>query len=172
MMNSNHFSLAFLIMLASLLSSCASLPGNADSPIVRVVGIEPLPQEGLEARFALKLRVQNPNESDLAYDGLSIKLDIAGRGLASGVSNDNGYIPRFSETVLTIPVSISAFSIFRQVLALADGANREKNALNEPLAYKLTGKLGAPQGSFRATRFSDSGELDFFATNDDESLVE
>jgi len=51
MMSSNQFSLLILMMLATLLNACASMPGGVDSPVVRVVGIEPLPSEGLEARF-------------------------------------------------------------------------------------------------------------------------
>jgi len=114
----------------------------------------------LEVRFALKLRVQNPNESSLSYDGLSVKLNLDGKGLASGVSNETGQIARFSDTVITIPVSISAFSVVRQLLSLAKDSKNADKVLNKPISYSLTGKLGAPEGSFRAIRFSDKGELD------------
>jgi len=143
--------LNFLLFGALALSSgCASLALNDDSPNVRVVGIEALPREGLEARFALKLRVQNPNESALSYDGLSVNLDIAGRGLASGVSNETGEIPRFSETVLTVPVSISAFSVFRQVLALADNTANVSDNLNErrPGSSMINGTQRNPYSGF------------------------
>lgn len=147
----------------ALLSGCASLTNSADAPSVSVVGFEPLPSEGLEARFALKLRVQNPNEALLSYNGLSVKLDLDGKGLASGVSNATGDIARFSEEVLTIPVSISAFGVMRQLFALAKTGGGEQGALNRPIAYKLTGKFGAAPGTFGTTRFSDAGELDLFA---------
>jgi len=120
--------------------------------------------EGLEVRFTLKLRVQNPNETALAYDGMSVRLDLDGRGLASGVSNAAGEIARFSDEVLAIPVSISAFSVVRQLWALRRGTQAEDNVLTKPIAYRLTGKLGAPAGGFRSTRFSDSGELDLFSS--------
>jgi len=148
-------------LLFALLTGCATLPGS-DGPNVRVVGLEPLPSEGLEVRFALKLRVQNPNESSLFYDGMSVSLDLDGRGLASGVSDASGEIPRFSDAVLTVPVSISAFSVMRQLWARVEDSQRTNNALSEPLVYRLRGKLGAPEGSFRAIRFSDKGELNFF----------
>jgi len=146
------------------LTGCATITGS-DSPTVRVVGMDPLPSEGLEIRFALKLRVQNPNESALAYDGMSVKLDLDGRGLASGVSNAVGEIPRFSEAVLTVPVSISAFSALRQLLARIGDNQLEGNLLNQPIAYTLKGKLGAPEGNLRAVRFSDKGELDLFSSD-------
>lgn len=158
----SRFLAVLILLLVAFISGCATLP-NADSPSVRVVGLDPLPSEGLEVRFALKLRVENPNESALAYDGLSVKLDLDGRGLASGVSNAAGEIPRFSDTVLTVPVSISAFGVVRQLLALTDTSEGAGNLLNQPIEYKLNGKLGAPEGSLRATRFSDSGSLDLFS---------
>jgi len=151
-----------LLLFASV-TGCATLSGS-DSPNVRVVGMEPLPSEGLEVRFALKLRVQNPNEGVLKYDGLSVNLDLDGRGLASGVSNSAGEIPRFSEVLLTVPVSISAFNAIRQLLARAGNSQSSGGTLNQPIVYSLKGKLGAAEGSLRAIRFSDKGELDLFST--------
>jgi len=154
-----------ILLLGNLLSGCATLSG-IDAPNVRVVGMEPLPSEELEVRFALKLRVQNPNESPLLYDGLSVNLDLDGQGLASGVSDAAGEIPRFSDAVLTIPVSISAFNVARQFFARATKSKTLGSISSEPISYKLTGKLGAPEGSLRVTRFSDSGELDLFSTEE------
>ena len=159
----NRLIAIIVLTLIPFLSGCATLTGSGDAPSVRVVGFEPLPSEGLEARFTLKLRVQNPNESTLTYNGLSVKLDLDGRGLASGVSDATGTIPRFSEEVLSIPVSISAFSALRQLLALSKSSQNGDGTTNRSIAYKLTGKLGAAQGSFGTTRFSDKGNLDFFA---------
>ena len=153
----------YILLLVAWLTGCATLSGG-DSPNVRVVGMEPLPSEGFEVRFNLKLRVQNPNETALAYDGMSVSLDMDGRGLASGVSNAAGEIPRFSEVVLTVPVSISAFSAIRQLLARAGNSDNPGNMLNQPIVYSLKGKLGATAGNLRAVRFSDKGELNLFSS--------
>ena len=161
-MNRCNLALIPLLLALAYSSGCANLPIGSDSPNVRVVGLEPLPTEGLEIRFALKLRVQNPNESALAYDGLSVSLDLDGQGLASGVSSSIGEIPRFGEEVLTIPVTISAFSLVRQLLSRT--GETAGNALSQPLTYTLKGKLGAAAGQFGAIRFSDEGELDLFST--------
>lgn len=151
-----------MLLLLAFINGCATVTGR-DAPSVRVVGLEPLPSEGLELRFALKLRVQNPNSAPLSYDGMSVNLDLDGRGLASGVSNESGEIPRFSDTVLTVPVSISAFSAFRQLLARVNDTQDEGMALKQPIAYSLKGKLGSA-GSSMATRFKDQGEMDLFSS--------
>ena len=160
-MKHSHLPIALLFLL--VLSGCATLSGR-DSPSVSVVGLNVLPSEGLELRFALKLRVQNPNETPLGYDGLSVKLNLDGRGVASGVSNESGEIQRFSDKVLTVPVSISAFAAFRQLLARAKDSQAEEGALTQAIEYSLSGKLGAVSGGLGVTRFSDKGALDFFAT--------
>lgn len=157
--------LVIVLLLLTSLTGCATMSGR-DAPNVRVVGLEPLQSEGLELRFALKLRVQNPNSTPLAYDGMSVTLDLDGRGLASGVSNESGEIPRFSDAVLTLPVSISAFSAFRQLLARVNDTQGEGTALSRPIVYSLKGKLGA-SGSALATRFKDKGEMNLFPNKND-----
>lgn len=154
----------WLVLLAATLTGCATLSGRTP-PSARVVGLEPIQSEGLELRFSLQLRLQNPNDSALSYDGMSVSLDLDGRGLASGVSDVSGEIPRFGEIVLSIPVSISAFSAVRQVLARVGDAQDDNSELFEkPLAYSLKGKLGGT-GLTAATRFTDEGELNLFSSD-------
>ncbi|MCA4963745.1 LEA type 2 family protein [Pseudomonas sp. Y24-6] len=147
-MRSIHAVILSLLMLS--LSACALFP-NRDPVNINVVGIEPLQGQDMEVRFALKIRVQNPNETPIDYNGVALDLEVNGQPLASGVSDQSGSIPRFSETVLTVPVSVSAFSVLRQTLGLS-----QTQTLNN-LPYVLRGKLAA--GLFGTMRFVDSGKL-------------
>jgi LEA14-like dessication related protein len=156
------------LLIACLLAGCATL-GGRDSPDVRIVGLEPLPSEGLELRFALKMRVLNPNDTPIVYDGLAVKLDLDGRGLASGVSDEKGEIPRFGEQVLTLPVSISAFSAVRQFLSRIGEDQTDNEGVSKPISYSLSGKLGGGAGVTGSTRFAASGELDLFSAASDQS---
>jgi LEA14-like dessication related protein len=136
--------------LLAALGGCASLQGR-DPLEVNVVGLEPIEGQGLELRMAIKLRVQNPSDAPISYDGVALTLDLNGRSFATGVSDQSGQVPRYGETVLTVPVSVSAFSAMRQALGLAD-ANSFEN-----VPYVLRGKLAG--GTFGSARFSDSGTL-------------
>ena len=147
-MRSIHAVILSLLMLS--LSACALFP-NRDPVNINVVGIEPLQGQDMEVRFALKIRVQNPNETPIDYNGVALDLEVNGQPLASGVSDQSGSIPRFSETVLTVPVSVSAFSVLRQTRGLS-----QTQTLNN-LPYVLRGKLAA--GLFGTMRFVDSGKL-------------
>ena len=145
-------SLARLLCLALLLSlgACSSLTPR-DPLHIDLVGIEPLPGEELEVRFALKLRVQNPNDSAVDFDGVALELEVNGRPLASGVSDQRGSVPRFGETLISVPVSISAFSAMRQAWGATDYRP------GQGLPYVLRGKLAG--GLFGTQRFVDSGQL-------------
>lgn len=149
---------AFVAAAAALLAGCAALPGR-DPLRVDVAGIEPLPGEGLELRLAVRLRVQNPNDTPIGYDGAALDLEVDGRTLASGVTDRAGSVPRFGEAVITIPVTISAWSALRQAMRMADGSPRES------LPIVLRGKLaGGPFGTLRfakdaTLRWSDLGRL-------------
>ncbi|ANF24508.1 LEA type 2 family protein [Stutzerimonas stutzeri] len=138
-------------LLALTLTACAAFFDH-DPLNVQVAGIQPLPGEGLELRMAVKLRVQNPNDRPLDYDGVALELEINGRNLASGVSDASGTIPRFGETVLSVPMTISAFSAARQALGLA-----EHIGLDE-VPYVLRGKL-AGGSTFGTQRFIEKGTL-------------
>jgi hypothetical protein len=69
------------------------------------------------------------------------------------VSNQSGRVPRFGEAVISVPVSISAYSVMRQ----AWGVSGYKPGQNLP--YALRGKLAG--GLFGTVRFRDSGTLNW-----------
>lgn len=142
-----------VILLASLvLAGCASLAYR--EPVrVNVVGLEPIPGEGMEMRFRVKLRVQNPNETAIEFDGLALDLDLNGRPFATGVSDAAGSVARFGETLIEIPVSVSAIAVVRQALGVLEGADDGK----AEVPYALRGRLAG--GLLGGMRFSDSGTL-------------
>lgn len=143
--------IALLSVLLLFLSGCAAF-SQRDPLNVQVAGIQPLPGEGLELRMNVKLRIQNPNDMALDYNGVALDLEVNGRRLASGVSDARGSVPRFGETVLSVPVTVSAFSAARQALGLA-----EHIGLDE-VPYVLRGKLAG--GLFGTQRFVEKGTLE------------
>ena len=137
-----------LILLS--LSACALFP-NRDPLHINVVGIEPLQSQDLEVRFAVKLRVQNPNETAIDFDGLALELDLNGKPFATGVSDRKGSVPRFGEALVEIPVSVSAIAVVRQALGVIEGEPKTE------VPYTLRGRLAG--GLLGGTRFSDAGTL-------------
>lgn len=142
--------LGLAMTLPALLSGCAGL-AQRDALRIHVAGVEALPSEGLELRILVKLRLQNPNDSAIEFDGVALDLELNGKRFASGVSDQKGLVPRFGETLLSVPITVSAFAAVRQAMGLGEAAERGE------LPYVLTGKLAG--GLFGTVRFSDKGML-------------
>ena len=140
----------FIAALA-LLAACAAFPGR--EPLhVHVADIESLEGQGMEWRMLVKLRVQNPNDAPVEYDGVSLRLDVLDNTFATGVSDQRGTIPRFGEALVEVPVTVSTINVVRRVIGMAmDGKPPER------IGYRLEGKLNSP--GFGSTRFDSSGEL-------------
>jgi len=150
-MSTSRSALLVLLACEALLSAgCASLQGRDPIQVI-VAGVEPLQGEGLELRMLVKLRIQNPNDLPLDFNGVSVELDVQGKRFATGVSDAAGSVPRFGEAIVDVPVSISVFRIARQAIGVMTNEYRGK------LAYEMTGKLAGP--AFNSVRFQSEGEL-------------
>jgi LEA14-like dessication related protein len=141
--------LASTVFAAFLLAACALPVG--DPLRVTVAGVEPLPSEGLEWRMLVRLRVQNPNDSAIEYDGVSLRFDVMDGNIASGVSDERGTIPRFGEAVVAVPVTVSLVDVVTRAMRM--GGDKPPQALR----YRLEGKLHGPL--FGSVPFASSGEV-------------
>lgn len=147
----NRFVRALLWMvLACVAAGCSQLPLR-DPLRISLVGIEPLPGQGLELRMAMKLRVQNPNDTAVDFDGVALEVDLRGLSFASGVSDQVGSVPRYSEAVIAVPVSVSAMSVLRQGLSFANGDRSS-------VTYAIRGKIGGSMLS--STSFKTNGQIE------------
>jgi LEA14-like dessication related protein len=147
-----HLARALIISLLLMLTACSTFTPR-DPLQIQLVGIEPLPGQELELRFAIKLRVQNPNDRPIDFNGIALQLKVNQQPLLSGVSDQSGQVARYGERILHIPVSLSAYAALRQAWGAA-GYQHGKG-----LPYELSGKLAG--GLFGTRRFSDSGILNW-----------
>ncbi len=137
-------------LAALLLGGCATMP-NYDPPDVTVAGIEQMQGEGMEVRLLVKLRVQNPNDAAIDYDGVAVKLEVMGKTFATGVSDQAGSVPRFGESVVAVPVTVSVLRMVRNLIGVLDGKPISS------IPYVMSGKLNT--GVFSAYRFQSKGEI-------------
>jgi LEA14-like dessication related protein len=121
-----------------------------------MVGMEPLQGEGLELRMLVRLRIQNPNDLPLDFNGVSVRMDVQGKRFATGVSDASGSVPRFGETIVGVPVSISVFRIVHQAL------DAVTNEYGGKIVYVMNGTLAGP--AFNSVHFESKGELALPAT--------
>jgi len=128
------------------------MPGR--EPVqVTVADIESIPSEGLEMRMLVKLRVQNPNDSPVEYDGVFLKMDVLDKTFATGVSDQRGTIPRFGDAVVSVPMTVSTMRLALDALSLFTSGG----VLPEKITYRMEGKLNGPM--FGSTSFHAAGEF-------------
>jgi LEA14-like dessication related protein len=142
-------SLMLLAVAALAWTGCAWQ--RMDPPQVTLVGVEPAAVEGLQASMQLKLRVLNPNDAPIDYNGIYVELQVLDRSFASGASNQSGTVPAFGEAVITVPVTVSVLSVARQAMSLFGGKGVDR------ITYGMQGKLNSTTSG--ALRFKSQGEL-------------
>ena len=146
---------SILVVMAALggVTSCASMQ-QRDPLQVTVAGIDSLPGEGMELRLMVKLRVQNPNDAPIDYNGVAVEMNVQGKTFATGVSDAHGSVPRYGESVIEVPVTASAFRMARQALGVIKGGGTGLDKIH----YELKGKLNG--SGFSSVRFTNTGDLE------------
>jgi len=139
-----------LLLGAWLLGGCAGLPFRGEPPRLNVADLRVIEATPLEQRYLVKLRVQNPNPDGLTIDGLTFDLFFNGRHLASGMSGERVYVGRFSDEIMEVRATSTAFGLFRQLMALSRGGARSFD-------YRLRGKLSL--SGYRPLPFDHRGSL-------------
>ncbi|CAB3750653.1 LEA type 2 family protein [Paraburkholderia humisilvae] len=147
----------FVVVMFAVAGPLGSLGGCAgwfgqDPLRVNVAGLEPLDSQGMEVRFNLKLRIQNPNSAPVDYSGISVDLELNGKAFASGVSPASGSVPAFGEAIISVPVTVSALTALQQMFTFIDRSQHGQ------VEYVLRGRL-AGTGVSGSTRFIDQGSL-------------
>ena len=145
-----------LALLCSIsLNACAAF--SMQEPLnVTLADLKPIEVGVLEQRYALKVRLLNPNDVEIAFDGVVFDLEINDTPFAKGVSNQSSVIPRFGEAVIDVQAVSGLQNILRQINELLKGERTS-------LTYRIKGRLHS--GGFGFTRFDSSGEIAIPATS-------
>src|SRR4029450_8858903 len=110
--------LFYCIAMAVALAVTSGCATTRDPLQVTVAGVESIPGEGMELRMLVKLRVQNPNDTPIDFEGLPAQMHVQGKTFATGVTDARGSVPRFGEAVIEVPVTASAIRMARQALGV------------------------------------------------------
>lgn len=142
---------AVVLLLAT--GGCASVT-SLQAPEVRVTSLQMLESMpgSLEQRFAVGLRLTNPNNRSVDVDGLDFDLELNGKRLARGVTNNAFELPRLGEAETLVVVTTSVFDVLRQALDLAGRSNATMD-------YRVKGRLHLGSGFVRTLPFDHEGKI-------------
>ena len=140
-----------LMILGFCLVGCAGLYGSMERPHINIANVMPREIKLFEQVFDLELRIQNPNDSALAINGLAFELDINDKRFATGVSNQTVTIDRLSSDTVRVEAITTLWGILLQIA--------EMQRTGRPrVTYHLKGGLYVGSPSIKLP-FDDRGEI-------------
>jgi LEA14-like dessication related protein len=139
--------------VAMLVTACSTMPTDFEAPRVHISDMTAKDLAIFEQRFDVKIRIQNPNNTDLSINGLKFDIDLNEREFANGMSGQRLVVPRFGSEVVNVEVFSTLGSFLRQVQSFNSG-------MPQKVRYRLKGTafVDSP-GTFKAP-FDESGEID------------
>ena len=144
-------SIGWMICVAVLIAGCASLPGKLEPLSVTLADMVPVQMGLMEQEYAMKIRVQNPNNVDLPLAGLSYDIELNGKPFAKGVGKADATVPAFGDVVVEGKAISTLSGILNQLSSL-------RGRVPEKFSYRLIGKLTALDG--RSIPFDQKGEVE------------
>jgi LEA14-like dessication related protein len=122
-----------------------------DEPEVELLALEPVPAQGMEARFRVRLRIVNPNSVPLEIEGMAYDVYLRDSKVLSGVSNQTLSVGAYSEGVAELEV---AAGMFGSMALLRDLMNNPSDSI----PYRLNAKLSR-KGFGNTLRVSREGDI-------------
>ena len=117
-----------------LLNGCAALQSAIETPHVTLNNLQVVDMTLLEQRYAVTLRVQNPNPIPLPITGMNFQLDINDSELGRGVTNEAETVPAYGEALVEVKLASNLMRIFNQIRGL-------ESSKGQSLRYRLSGGL-------------------------------
>jgi LEA14-like dessication related protein len=117
-----------------LLNGCAALQSAIETPHVTLNNLQAVDMTLLEQRYALTLRVQNPNPVPLPITGMNFQLDVNDTELGRGVTNEAVTVPAYGEALVEVKLVSNLMRIFNQIRGL-------ESSKGQSLRYRLSGGL-------------------------------
>jgi len=143
---------ALLAVIVTMLGCSAVVP-QIEKPRLALARVQL--QDGssvMEQRLLVGVRVVNPNDRALPVKGLNLSLDLDGHHVADGVSTRSFVVPANSEAEFDMLVTANLAGV---LLKLAT----RRNALRDPVPYRVSGKVATRLGMLRSIPFTDTGAI-------------
>lgn len=124
----------FLVATLFFLSGCATMNLDYEEPRVELVSFKALPANGFEQNFEIGLKLTNPNNFELPFNGISYQLSVAGETLAHGVAANIPTAGAYGESRFVVPVSTNLMGGIKVIRALMYSQGQD-------ISYQLKAKL-------------------------------
>lgn len=142
--------LGLLGLVVAFAAGCATFGSGLEAPEVDVVGLAPLERTGVEQRVRVDLRLRNPNNHALTFEGIRFQLSIAGEPVGQALSSETITVPRLGEAVTSVTTTTTQLALVESTTTLVEGGQ---------LDYAVTGKLYLRDPKAKQIAFRETGSL-------------
>ena len=146
---------SLLVWATVLMTACASL--RPEPPQLSVISVRPVEMGFAEQKFAVLLRIHNPNRRDFVLNKLDYRLEVDGQAFARGVLDKVLTLPAEGDAVVELPVAMRLGEFLTSAVGqlLVGGGPAGKGQMN----YQLIGN--ALIDGLWAVPFDKKGVFDF-----------
>ena len=157
---------ATFVALLATLASCASLGPKLVAPELSLLGIQIMSADMFSQQFMVRVKVENPNNLEVAVSGLEYEIFLMGDSFAEGASESSFVLPAKGEAEFDMIVKTNFVSSLGRLVSRTGGGKLE----NVP--YQVTGKLMLEKGIMRTIPFSHAGTVDFTKAKEKMKAIE
>ncbi len=144
-----------LVVPLLVLAGCSSLAPRLEAPKLSIVSVELVKGELFEQRLRARMRVQNPNDRELAVKGITYTIELGGEELGRGLSGSSFTVPRLGEAEFDMIVTANLAGALLKLAGRAEKQGRVPGALD----YRIVGKVQLASGLVRTVPFEETGSL-------------
>jgi len=126
-----------------LVAACGPVPEQIIEPEVSVVDIQLVEGTLFEQRMDLILRIRNPNDFDLALDGMRFDLEVNDRSFVRGLSDEPVVVPRLGERVIYVPATTTLIEMVNQMILLSQRGTIDYRIVGEVILASY-GRVAVP----------------------------
>ncbi len=149
-----------LLLVATVLSACASTGELVSAPGVSLRNVQMTEVELSRQTFLLSFDVTNPNPFPLPISTVSYGVELDNYRFASGRTQGGFTVPASGDGEFAISVELNLLKTAPQLLYLVrDGVKRD-------VAYELKGQLGVDIPLTKPMNFESNGAIRFLAHRD------
>ncbi len=138
-----------LLLLGLALPGCSLFVPKLEKPELSVVSVHLLKSDLFHQELRMRMRVQNPNDRELPVRSITYQLDVDGQELAHGMSGDSFVVPALGEAEFDMSVSANMAGMLIKLLGQS----------NNPVEYRLSGKVALSAGMLRSIPFDETGSF-------------
>lgn len=144
-----------LLAACTALSACAALAPRLETPKLSIVNVEIVKGDLFEQRLRARIKVENPNDRELAVKGITYTIEVGGEEFGRGISGSSFTVPRLGEAEFDMNVTANMAGTLMRLAQRSKESGRTPDSVD----YRIVGKVSLATGMLRSIPFEERGSF-------------